>query len=37
MIILEESPWYQEILRRGRQQGEQIGRQQGEQIGRQQG
>ena len=35
MIILEESPWYNEILRRGEERGRQEGKQEGRQEGRQ--
>jgi predicted transposase YdaD len=37
MIILEESPWYNEILRRGEERGEKRGRQEGREEGRQEG
>ena len=37
MAVLRESPWYQEILQEGRQEGWQQGRQEGWQQGRQEG
>ena len=37
MAVLQESPWYQEILREGERRGEQQGREEGRKEGREEG
>ncbi|HET6382253.1 MAG TPA: hypothetical protein VFJ58_02590 [Armatimonadota bacterium] len=37
MVVLEKSPWYNEILDRGKEEGKQVGLQEGKQVGLQEG